>query len=442
VTNNNNVNGKHHLLKAPLFLSIAYLTVFFILSLVPFGVQGIKLPLKIFYYPLLTLIMITIAFSSYRYTLPRIDNFDRWVIFLCAGIGLSLTSSIDKLHSFKVFAGFIIKGPLAAFAAYRIFRDHNTATTTIYTTVKYITLCAGIVAVIGLVEYFFNWNPYGNALYTTRNVNFSTIGNPIITGAYLNLIFPLALALARNNNKKSGQSPFLYMLLAALISIAALLTLSRSSWIALLVSSITYLIISHFPEDLSPHYDSIKNIKKLLLPFILLLLTIISTAIAIKFSAKTTKEYFEKKFNTQMFHSSSFEHREKSYITTINILMDYPLLGVGPGNYEKVHKKYLAQGAHLETPTPDNMYLRFLCDTGIIGAAVFMVFLIYHIRHLYLKRAYHPLIPPILAGIIGFLIIQFVADLMLWTATQFTFWTLLGIGEGLINYKESKPSIA
>jgi len=246
----------------------------------------------------------------------------------------------------------------------------------------------------------------------------STIGNPLSLAAYLVLFFPLSLWYSRNKKNIIKFLPFLFIVFAILFSF------SRSGWVALFCAVIIYFLKKEFQ-------------KKIIRNWIHLSSFIVIFSVAFFLLPHPVKNYFKSKFNVRMFSSASFEHRLKSYITTWNILKDYPLCGVGFGNYPKVHEKYMVEGVHRDTPTPDNMYLRFLCDTGIIGAGIFFVFIIYWMRKLWKSRD-NPVVWAIFCGLIGFLINQLTADLFLWTAPQFAFWMLLGMGVGLIDEKIGK----
>jgi O-antigen ligase len=78
--------------------------------------------------------------------------------------------------------------------------------------------------------------------------------------------------------------------------------------------------------------------------------------------------------------------------TAFNIYNEHPLLGVGPGNYafffeENIPERPIAwmpevlrlitpSETHTQLVTPKNLYLRLLAETGVLGIASFLVFLI------------------------------------------------------------------
>ena len=135
-----------------------------------------------------------------------------------------------------------------------------------------------------------------------------------------------------------------------------------------------------------------------------------------------------KALKSEIIHS----HRLASYKTTWNILKQYPIFGVGMGNYPKVHIVYRAEGTGENVETPDNMYLRFISEVGIVGTLTFFCFVFYWMYQFWRNRN-DILIWTIFTGLVGFLINQMVGDFFYWLPTQFLFWFMLGIGVASLN---------
>ncbi|HAX61861.1 MAG TPA: hypothetical protein DCX95_04820, partial [Elusimicrobia bacterium] len=340
---------------------------------------------------------------------PKLTVFDKWLIFLVIGFSLSLITSVDCIYTIRVLIGFFLKGIFVAFISDRILKDRVKTTNVI------LIVCASLIAFVGIVELFFGWHLYYKPGEMPPQIVTSTLGNPLSLAAYLLLFLPLSFLYIENKKSFIKFLPFLF------ITATILLSFSRSGWIALF-----FIIVIYFLGKGSLKKKFKNWVHAVSLVFVIVLVFFLIPQLC--------RNQFKDKFNVKMFSSASFEHRLKSYITTKNILKDYPLFGVGLGNYPKVHEKYMVEGVHKDTPTPDNMYLRFLCDTGIIGAGTFFVFIIYWMYQLWKKRD-NPIIWAVFCGLIGFLINQLTADLFLWSATQFAFWMLLGWGVGLTNEK-------
>jgi len=128
----------------------------------------------------------------------------------------------------------------------------------------------------------------------------------------------------------------------------------------------------------------------------------------------------------------AISHRFHSYRTTFNIFKKHPLFGVGMGNYPKVHIAYRAEGTGEKVETPDNMYLRFICETGLVGTLTFFCFIFYWLYQFWRNRN-DIFIWTIFVGLIGFLINMMTGDFFYWLPTQFLFWFMLGIGVASLN---------
>lgn len=393
-----------------------FIFLFFTVALVPFNIivaYEIKgVPFHYIYIGGLTTLLVIVSFLGN----PRLTVFDKWLILLAAGFSLSLIASVDRAHSARVLTGFVSKGVFIAFVAARILKtrtkDANTA----------LILCASLVSLTGLVELFSVWNPYSdfNSGLAGGRILHSTIGNPLVFGVFLVLFVPLAVLFFREDKR------LLKLVPVCLIIPSVLLSFSRISWIALFLVLIIYCRKVRITNKKSWIYG-----------------VIFATVVAAPFLfAPKFRDIAADRFNPKEVKSFSFVGRVTGYRITRDILNDYsPLFGVGFGNYPKVYPEYKIKHA-ADWPdliTPDNMYLRFLCDTGIVGAMTFFAFIVYWMRQLWKKRD-DPVVWAIFCGLIGFLISQLTADLMLWAPTQFAFWMLMGFGAGLINEETRVPA--
>jgi len=63
--------------------------------------------------------------------------------------------------------------------------------------------------------------------------------------------------------------------------------------------------------------------------------------------------------------------------TTLNLIADYPLLGVGLGAFPTAYTKYDPAGGFLEVNAVHNDYLQLLSETGVVGGILGVLFLVY-----------------------------------------------------------------
>ncbi|MCK5535013.1 O-antigen ligase family protein, partial [bacterium] len=200
-----------------------------------------------------------------------------------------------------------------------------------------------------------------------------------------------------------------------------MLSFSRGSWIAVIISTIFYF--------------SRKNFKKIILAALIFFITIL-----LFFSlSERTKVTFNERLHYQRLISDIFySHRAASYKTTFNILKDKPFFGVGYGNFSVVYLKYIAPGAAVEFPTPDNMYLCFLSEVGIVGCGVLIgLFLVFFkdlikaykkTKDKYIKE----LLWALTAVFIGFFINMVTVDALFWVPIQISFWMLIGLTRAIV----------
>ncbi len=387
---------------------VYYIFILFIFSvlLVPFNILNIKMANIPFHYVYIgTFVSILLILSFIQNS--TLTVFDKWLFFLMLGFSASLITSIDRIHTIRTLTGLFLKGIAIAFISERISKARIKSTSII------LMYCAASIALIGLGEiilgrHLYHFEPY----YWIPHIISSTVGNPLPFAAYLVLFFPLSLWYIEYKNNVVRVLPIL------IITLGIIFSFSRSGWIALFLAFIIYSMKKGFLK---------KIVKKwmYIVPYI-----IISIFMLLKMPASFQTQF--DKFNRGMFSTRSFEHRSKSFITVKNILKDYPLFGVGFGNYPQVHEQYMVEGVVKEAPTPDNMYIRLFADTGIVGGFVFLSFIAFWLFQLW-KNRNNVIIWAIFCGVIGFLINMMAADLFLWTIPQFAFWMLFGLGVNIIN---------
>lgn len=404
------------------FIFITISVLFFMVSLIPFNFLALKIFGLPFHYIFIGGTVCLLVILSWL-TDKKLTLFDKWLFIIMFGFSLSLISSIDRTYTIRTLGSFFLRGISVAFIAERVFRNREK------TTVFILLVCASLVSLIGLIEFVFHWNPFFrlapalvNFSLSSRSGMSSTIGHPLALSAYLVLFLPLSVLFTQTKGKKT----FLKFIPLLLILATILLSFSRSSWISCLFALLIYFLSR---ENLN---KLIKNWK--IIPAFMIVI------VSIFLLSSRIRTVFYERANFQRLKSEIFSsHRSASYKTTWNIFKKYPFFGVGFGNYPKVHEVYRAEGTSPFFKTPDNIYLRFLCETGIIGIVTFLIFMFYWLTKLWQNRN-NLFIFAIFAGLAGFLINQMAADLFYWLAPQFAFWILFGISMGNLQKHEFKKS--
>lgn len=89
--------------------------------------------------------------------------------------------------------------------------------------------------------------------------------------------------------------------------------------------------------------------------------------------------------NTNNITEASLRGRTSESLVAVQLFMNYPLLGVGYGNYPAYYQEYAARiglDNRLEARDAHSLYLETLAETGIVGFVAFMFMNIFIIRSL------------------------------------------------------------
>jgi O-antigen ligase len=129
--------------------------------------------------------------------------------------------------------------------------------------------------------------------------------------------------------------------------------------------------------------------------------------------------------------NQDIQHRLGS-LPVIQALRDRPLFGAGYGNYPAVYRRYY-QGPFSTIDTPDNQYFRWLIENGLVGAGLFLAFLIGLPYACWVRL--RAIVDPEEQGFYGALLAGWVAiavtflffDGFYWTGPNMTFWGFLGL---------------
>ncbi len=145
----------------------------------------------------------------------------------------------------------------------------------------------------------------------------------------------------------------------------------------------------------------------------------------------------------------SLEGRLAAQRVALRIVREYPLLGVGPGNFEEVEPAYLRQlGLSTSVLAPHNEYLEAAAEGGVIGASSLLLFLgmgvFVALRARALSRGRHGRSPPdpirgLAVGVVAALVGWLVASAFLHLATFRSLVLILALGAALDIRARSSP---
>lgn len=181
-----------------------------------------------------------------------------------------------------------------------------------------------------------------------RRRMYSTLENPNLLGAYAVMIISILTAFFLRERQKKRKWAFAVILFVLLLCLA--LTYSRGAWL-----SLAAIVLG-----LTLFYDKRFGFLFFLIPLVLL------------FYHGQMAERFLSLFSGE---DTSVGLRFALWESTIAMIEEHPLLGVGWGSYYLAYPDYnfFIQDEHVLIFHAHNMYLNMLAEVGIIGGAAFLL---------------------------------------------------------------------
>ena len=205
---------------------------------------------------------------------------------------------------------------------------------------------------------------------------YGTLGSPINTAAYLSMLLAPAVGLLATNIGRP--SKMLAVAGIALGSVALIGTLSRAAWASAGVSmAVTCLAFRR------------RGSVPVAVPFLLLVFV---AAVSLNFQGTIATRLTSD-------DQGSARGRVPLMMTALDIIGDNPVLGIGANNYTAALKRYESTFKGDWLFTVHNKYLLVWAETGIVGLAAFLWFLIATIRQGWRQwKRSDPLLSPLALG--------------------------------------------
>lgn len=133
------------------------------------------------------------------------------------------------------------------------------------------------------------------------------------------------------------------------------------------------------------------------------------------------------------------EYRMSRITMARKILNDYPLWGIGFNHFRIRFNEYCdkrERSIPYEFKIPDNMYLTFLAETGIIGTSGFLVFILFLFKRGFKRfnelkdKNEKYLLRILFAAVIGFLVNMGAYELFYWNTPYMFFCLICGFIQG------------
>ena len=279
---------------------------------------------------------------------------------------------------------------------------------------SFLAVSGIIVSIIGFLYYLF-----GELTYDGRLKAFFLSPNHL--AMYLVpagiISFGLFLNYGKNTKIDKSQISFKYFWLFGFIicSIVIYLTYSYGAWIGF---GAAFLFLIFFGQE------------KIIWRKFFSLLIIISLFLSIIFFFQFSAEKFQ---NLANYSRSSLESRTMIWKTSLAILKDHPLWGIGPGNFQDFYLDYQKKfPPYLEwaVPQPHNLFLAFYLQCGLFGLIGFLwlILLFFKTSARYLPIADYRLPIAILTAVMIYILIHGLIDTPYWkNDLAVVFWIIVGL---------------
>ena len=230
----------------------------------------------------------------------------------------------------------------------------------------YVILSVAVfLALFGLFKNFganpFPWWDYVELNYGDRLM--STFGCPNHLAGYMEMSLPLLLSLFLLGFRPG--IAFILGYLSLLLLVALMLSLSRGGWISTLMS-LAFMAIALLS---SRHFFRKKLLIILMAGSLLLsLIALVSTPVVERVKTAMQKE-----------EEASFYSRVIAWGGVMEMISDYPLVGIGPGTFKTVFTQYQPPGLRAHFTMAHNDYLHFISETGLllIPVIIWMIIALY-----------------------------------------------------------------
>ena len=329
----------------------------------------------------------------------------RQIIFI-SFFGYIIFSAISLINAINIIEGFFDLSKVVLFFILFIsavliinYNENN-----IKIVCKTIIISSIILAGIGLIQYFFK------GLYFIPGVDvvYSTFTNRNLFSSILFLTLPFALYGYFTFSKK--------WIILCLISICFsffMITIikARSVWLAIIISFFSLLFIIFFSKN-KLFYRKVLFSKKFILLSLLIIIVIVSAFVLPK---PMISSHMSRKDITAT--ESLVDVRLKAWEKTIPMIKEFPLLGVGVGNWKIMLPKYGVSGMRTEEGVyqyirPHNDFFWVLAEIGILGFIFYLsifILIIYYILKIISKSTNRDdklLLFFLLFGFIGYIVIS------------------------------------
>lgn len=303
--------------------------------------------------------------------------------------------------------------------------------------VRSACIMASLVFIFGIIEFITKQNfIYSGYVYNFCYQAFkgrrmmSTHIHPTPLGTYFVAILPLSIALSLKEKKASLK--FMFSICGIFNFIGIILTFSRG---VLLGAFVSIFVMAIF----------LTKQKKRFLFLVSILLIIIIGFCSFIVHWRYADFY---RYSLQGLSSKwSYLSKICRFIAVGKILREHPFFGLGLGHFRVMFDRYLPQLANVcgyDTKVADCMYITLLAETGLIGFAVFILFICSLFKQIKMRlkslsgNENRLLLICFLSGLIGIMCSFLTYDGLYWRTPSYLFWSYAGILSSLSRRSENE----
>ena len=264
---------------------------------------------------------------------------------------LTILATVFSVHKYTSIWSFIL---LLNYAIIFYLIIHTVRTRSQFRQLVYLIIgIAALISIIGLLKNFcgnpFPWWDYTDFQKKASDRLSSTFGNADHLAGYMEMTIPLLLGLLLTGFR--GMKLFLVIVLAVLLFIALVLSLSRGGWFG----ALTGLFFMSVALLFNPYFQSKRLILTLVCGFFVVAFIVLSSTPVVE-RIRTLAQ------NNKI---SIIESRVSRWKGTIAMIKDHPILGAGPGTFATVFTQYQPPGHANRSFFAHNDYLHFISETGL-----------------------------------------------------------------------------
>jgi O-antigen ligase len=256
-------------------------------------------------------------------------------------------------------------------------------------------------ALVGVAQFLGGWGPPAFAIGGFMRAH-GMFGQPNPFAGYLGSILPIALAMSL----VASPGYFRYVALFAVTCTSAgvALSLSRGAWLGLILA-IAAMAVAWGPRSrrlVTP------TAAALLLVGLLGVVGALPPALADRVTSITNNfGIFDAREVRPTAENFAVVERMAHWQAGWEMFLDYPIFGVGPGNYPAVYDRYAIPGWRESLGHAHNYYINMAAEAGLVGliALLLLSALAYRATVRQIRRATEPFRRALAIGLLGSLVL-------------------------------------